>query len=142
MELNIHEMARQIAEEALDNITYHGKTIREWADQIETLEEERAALIAALRKLDIDCDMCAHRKSIYDTACAEADCECLVCKSRTCACKDCIDNSKWMWRGVQPGANPRQPDEERCLATGGLCSMCTPGPCDHRRTVIHVDSGQ
>lgn len=32
--------------------------------------------------------------------------------------------------------------EERCLATGGLCSKCTPGPCDHRRTVILDDSGQ
>lgn len=32
--------------------------------------------------------------------------------------------------------------EERCLATGGLCSKCTPGPCDHRRTVIPGDSGQ
>lgn len=32
--------------------------------------------------------------------------------------------------------------EERCLATGGLCSKCTPGPCDHRRTVILDGSGQ
>jgi hypothetical protein len=37
---------------------------------------------------------------------------------------------------------PEKKTEERCLATGGQCSKCTPGPCDHRRTVIADDSGQ
>lgn len=41
-----------------------------------------------------------------------------------------------------PAKKTEKKAEERCLATGGLCSKCTPGPCDHRRTVIPDDSGQ
>lgn len=45
-------------------------------------------------------------------------------------------------RGCRPAKKIEKKAEERCLATGGLCSRCTPGPCDHRRTVIPDDSGQ
>ena len=45
-------------------------------------------------------------------------------------------------RGCRPAKKIEKKAEERCLATGGPCSRCTPGPCDHRKTVIADDSGQ
>lgn len=45
-------------------------------------------------------------------------------------------------RGCRPAKKIEKKAEERCLATGGPCSRCTPGPCDHRKTVIADDRGQ
>ncbi len=45
-------------------------------------------------------------------------------------------------RGCRPAKKIEKKAEERCLATGGPCSRCTPGPCDHRKSVIADDSGQ
>ncbi len=45
-------------------------------------------------------------------------------------------------RKPRPAKKTEKKAEEICQATGRACSKCTPGPCDHRRTVIPDVSGQ
>ena len=45
----------------------------------------------------------------------------------------CAHGTTEITRKPGPAKKTEKKAEERCLATGGLCSKCTPGPCDHRR---------
>lgn len=59
------------------------------------------AALTDLRKADDVCCYCAHREP--PAPCFEDGkiYECEKCP-RECYCKDCIDNSKWEWRGRSP----------------------------------------
>ena len=69
------------------------------------LERERDALLAALRRVDIDCDCCKHR---IDSAefCEESDFYCGDCRNKdNCRCEGCgRDNCNWEWCGIKEGA--------------------------------------
>lgn len=140
MELNIHEIARQIAEEALDNITYCGKTIREWVELINAFER-----LGDFGNLFVAYTGCP--RGAMGRACMPIEEEVLRMKPITD-----VDGGRWipvnadaLHELVKKYASLRPASVQpvvRCLATGGMCSKCTPGPCDHRRVVIPDDSGQ
>lgn len=54
----------------------------------------------------------------------------------------CAHGTTEIIRKPGPAKKTEKKAEEICLATGRACSKCTPGPCDHRRTVIPDGSGQ
>lgn len=60
------------------------------------LEQENAALLFDLKKVDIDCDFCRHNGAAPE----ECDVECIRCKL-DCPCKTCRDNSNYVWRGMK-----------------------------------------
>jgi len=65
---------------------------------LETRTKERDAAIADLREADlIDCMHC----KAYNTNIIPCQCDCENCKIVNCACKTCVRNSNWQWRGVQ-----------------------------------------
>lgn len=60
------------------------------------LEQDLGAVLAAIKKADVECDFCVH--NIKDAPCDAADCDCSIC-TEDCVCKTCRDNSNWQWRG-------------------------------------------
>ena len=65
---------------------------------LETRTKERDAAIADLREADlIDCMHC----KAYNTNIIPCQCDCENCKIVNCACKTCVRNSNWQWRGVR-----------------------------------------
>lgn len=46
------------------------------------------------------CDVCVSGHE-HDGECAKADYDCMTCKSATCLCRECRNESKWQWRGVK-----------------------------------------
>lgn len=72
---------------------------------IQKLEEEKAALLDALRMTDLDCAYCKHAK-VYGQACEEADFMCSECKVlEQCPCYKCTSQDKhWEWCGLPDDA--------------------------------------
>lgn len=70
-------------------------------EYIQQLEEEKAALIEALRTDDKDCEFCKHAK-VYGQACEDADFMCSECKVlEQCPCYKCTSQDKhWEWCGL------------------------------------------
>ena len=70
---------------------------------IRQLEEEKAALIEALRNSDQDCEYCKHAK-VYGQFCEEEEFSCSDCKVfEQCPCVKCNrQNKQWEWCGL-PG---------------------------------------
>ena len=70
----IYDIAKEVAEKALDEITYDGKTIREWAEVIakqqpcEDCISREATLKAFAEKCGGECDRCEYNGSGYYTA--------------------------------------------------------------------------
>ena len=76
------------------------KMLDEAADIIE-------ALVADLKQAAHcdTCDICAHSKQEPTCQCCEIfDFECFRCEF-DCVCKNCIESSKFEWRGVQKEAS-------------------------------------
>ena len=67
--------------------------------EIARLTANREAMLNQLRRADLDCDLCKHNIA-EDCGNPEFDCE--TCHL-DCACKGCINNSKWEWRGAGEG---------------------------------------
>lgn len=68
---------------------------------LETRTKERDAAIADLKEADmIDCMHC----KAYNTNIIPCQCDCENCKIVNCACKTCVRNSNWQWRGVKMDA--------------------------------------
>lgn len=69
---------------------------------IQQLEEEKAALIEALRTADKDCEFCKHANA-YGQACVDNDFTCGGCTVlEQCPCCDCSSlNNHWEWCGVR-----------------------------------------
>lgn len=59
---------------------------------------ETKALLEALRKLDWDCEHCAHR-DCWKQLGIECDGDCAECGHAECRCHTCRGNSNWEWRG-------------------------------------------
>lgn len=63
------------------------------------LTKERELLIGCLKEIDTECAYCKHNQKA--APCLEKeptlDCETCTCD---CICKDCRDNSKWEWKGM------------------------------------------
>lgn len=64
----------------------------------ERVAELEAELAAAMEYITAEknCDACKHIKNVPDTC----PCECDKCRHEDCFCRDCIDSSKWEWRGA------------------------------------------
>ena len=69
---------------------------------IQQLEQERDALIAALKRTDVDCEYCKHAMQ-NNKHCEEADGICERCDlAESCRCITCTRmNSNWEWCGVK-----------------------------------------
>ena len=69
---------------------------------IQQLEQERDALIAALKKTDVDCEYCKHVMQ-NSPHCDAADCNCERCPEKeNCKCCTCSRlNNNWEWCGVK-----------------------------------------
>ena len=89
--------------------------IREAADQIEKLLTEREAMAEDMRKSFDCCEVCEHTKQGFN---CESDCdECDL----SCLCKGCDETfSNFVWRGIMPGINAPQPDENVSRETYNL----------------------
>lgn len=61
-----------------------------------TEDEKCAPLLDAIRKLDYDCDYCAHNGNCKHYRC-EGDC--MECDNCGCQCNSCRNNSNWTWGG-------------------------------------------
>lgn len=62
---------------------------------IQRLEAERDALLAALKKCDLDCTYCKHNTD-NDGRCTDGNVDCENCQS-PCPCRSCVDMGKWEW---------------------------------------------
>ena len=62
------------------------------------LEQDLGAVLADLKKVDMECDFCGHNQE--NAPCDAADCDCSIC-TEDCVCKTCRDNSNWQWRGAK-----------------------------------------
>lgn len=67
------------------------------ADMLREVEADRARLIHALSRVDIDCAYCAH-KDRHAEDCKAADLECERCKVAECPCREC-NGKNWVWNG-------------------------------------------
>lgn len=78
------------------------KLFRSALAYIQKLEEEKAALLDALRMIDHDCAYCKHANN----ACEEADFMCSECKVlEQCPCYKCTSQDKhWEWCGLPDDA--------------------------------------
>lgn len=65
--------------------------------ELEMLREENAALRETVKRLDLDCSECA--RALTPAPCEESDYLCWDCP-HDCICRDCRDNSKWVWKGA------------------------------------------
>ena len=66
------------------------------------LTKERELLISCLKLIDTDCVYCKHNRKPAPCGDTESNLECDTC-ILYCVCKDCIDNSKWEWKGMIEG---------------------------------------
>lgn len=72
------------------------RLLRDAAQLLRDAEAERARLIHALSRVDIDCAYCAHKdRHAKECIAAEADCE--RCKA-DCMCREC-GGKHWTWNG-------------------------------------------
>ena len=119
------ELVKKLRELSRSGSTFRRMICKVAAQQIEKLSAQLAAAMEDLRQADDVCCYCAHREP--PAPCFE-DGEIYECEKcpRECYCKDCIDNSKWEWRGVQ------QKEEKKVL----LC-----GNCDHLAVCKYTDAG-
>ena len=67
------------------------------ADKMREVEADRARLIHALSRVDIDCAYCAH-KDRHAEDCKAADLECERCRVAECPCREC-NGKNWTWNG-------------------------------------------
>ena len=89
--------------------------MREAADLIERLLAERDALVTDIRKGFECCEVCVRTKEKFD-----CESECDQC-SLHCRCKTCDKTfSNFEWRGIMPGINAPQPDENISRETYNL----------------------
>lgn len=72
-------------------------TMKEAARLLRELEADRARLLHALSRVDIDCAYCAH-KDRHAKECVAADCECERCGVEECQCRECF-STHWTWNG-------------------------------------------
>lgn len=72
---------------------YHSDCI---AVELDKLRRENESLRQAVMRIDLDCSECA--RSMEPVPCELSDFDCAEC-FHDCACKDCRDNSKWVWKG-------------------------------------------
>lgn len=63
---------------------------------IRWLKEERDALLAALKKCDLDCTYCKYNTD-NDGRCTDPNVDCEACEI-ACPCRSCVDMDKWEWR--------------------------------------------
>lgn len=61
--------------------------------------KERDQAVADLGMLLDNCKVCCHQNAAPENC----DCECMGCEKK-CVCGDCIDSSRFEWRGVTGGA--------------------------------------
>ena len=77
-------------------------TMREAARLLRELEADRARLIHALSRVDMDCAYCAH-KDRHAKECVAADAECERCGVAECLCREC-GGKNWTWGGGETEA--------------------------------------
>ena len=63
----------------------------------EIIKKERDTLLKQLEIADCSCQFC--KGTDPNSPCAEANLDCDICNSG-CRCKDCRENDKWEWKGV------------------------------------------
>lgn len=68
------------------------------------LARENAALLAALKKCDLDCDYCKHNTD-NDGRCIDPNVDYEHCEI-DCPCRSCVDMNKWEWRGLVEEVTP------------------------------------
>lgn len=73
------------------------RLLRTAADKLREVEADRARLIHALSRVDIDCAYCAH-KDRHAEDCKAADLECERCRVAECPCREC-NGKNWVWNG-------------------------------------------
>lgn len=73
------------------------ETMRVAARLLRELEADRARLLHALSRVDIDCAYCAH-KDRHAKECIAADCEYERCGVEECQCRECF-STHWTWNG-------------------------------------------
>lgn len=73
LEINLDEMAKDIARRALDEATYEGKTLREWIDLIKAYSEakddliSKSALVETLSQIEFPEAKSAYGRSVMES---------------------------------------------------------------------------
>lgn len=96
------------------------------AAELDQTKAQLAVAVEDLRDVDINCSKCGHKEPV--AACLNDEEDYPFCKGcpHDCYCKDCLDNSKWEWQGLE------QKEENAML----LC-----GNCDHLMVCKFTDAG-
>lgn len=120
------ELCKKLRELSRSGSSFKRMICKMAAQRIQDLSAQLAAAVEDLRQADVDCNFCANKET--PTPCAEDEEDYPMCKGcpYECNCKECFDNSKWEWRGVQ------QKEEKKVL----LC-----GNCDHLMVCKYTDAG-
>lgn len=67
---------------------------------LDTRTRERDAAVEDLKRAEYwTCEHC--KFNLIPAPCGESNMDCDSCKFENCICRDCIENSRWQWRGVQ-----------------------------------------
>ena len=75
-------------------------------EKVEALDEQDGMIDRLLEDLLSSTDRCKFcEQSTRPLLCEGSDYFCDECNQHTCVCRDCVDGSKWGWRGMKGADN-------------------------------------
>ena len=135
------ELVKKLREISRSGSTFRRMICKMAAQHIERQDALLAAVLADLRKADVDCSFCVNKET--PVPCAEDEEDYPMCKGcpYECNCKECFDNSKWEYYGLQlavSGGLPRRcaPRNDKEEGSMYLCK-----DCDHLMVCKYTDAG-
>lgn len=97
MAANLMEQQKKEIDVLLQDMSWKQKAISHLVEENEIIKKERDTLLKQLEIADCYCQFC--KGTDPNSPCAEANLDCDICNSG-CRCKDCRENDKWEWKGV------------------------------------------
>lgn len=131
------ELCKKLRELARSGSPFRRIICKMAAQRIERQDALLAAVLADLRKADVDCSFCVNKET--PVPCAEDEEDYPMCKGcpYECNCKECFDNSKWEYYGLQ--SEERIPRQARNDKEEGSMYLCK--DCDHLMVCKFTDAG-